>query len=353
MIGVETHGSVGALAREWDQLADRTNAAPFLRPGWAAAWSSAFATDPLEILAARRDGRLVALVPLVRRRGALESATNWHTPEFGILAEDAAALEALTTALFAHSNRRVALSFLNPARGEVDVLVACAHRRRHLLRVRTLERPPYIEINGDWAAYEATLATKVRSDLRRRRRLLEKEGLVSLAIETGGAHLDDLLDEGFRIEGSGWKDEAGTAIVSQPQTRQFYTKLAHWAAERGWLRLAFLRLDGRPLAFEYGIEHARVYYLLKGGYDPRYARFSPGRLLIRDLLKHSFATGLERFDFGGVAEPFKLEWANGNRELVQVEAFPRSAPGFVSWAASPLFAYGPPAARRLLALVKR
>ena len=36
----------------------------------------------------------------------------------------------------------------------------------------------------------------------------------------------------------------------------FYRRVAAWAAERDWLRLAFLRLDGRPLAFDLALETA-------------------------------------------------------------------------------------------------
>jgi len=38
----EVAGSISPLAAEWDDLADRTSAPPFLRPGWFAAWEEAF-----------------------------------------------------------------------------------------------------------------------------------------------------------------------------------------------------------------------------------------------------------------------------------------------------------------------
>jgi CelD/BcsL family acetyltransferase involved in cellulose biosynthesis len=350
---IETHGSTEPVAREWDELADRTKAAPFLRPGWVAAWWSAFGAGALEIVAARRGGRLVGLIPLTYRRGSLESATNWHTPEFGIVAEDGAAALELATALFARSPRRVSLSFLNSANTDLDMCRTAAGAQSYLVLERTLERPPFVTIEGDWAAYEGQLAANVRRDLRRRRRLLEQEGKVSFTVDDGMEQLEERLQEGFRVEGSGWKGESGTAIVSRPETRQFYSDVARWAAERGWLRLAFLRLDGRPLAFQYGLEDDGVYYFLKGGYDPAYARLSPGRLLVRAMLERSFSDGLTRFDFGGTGELFKLEWANGARELVRFQGFARSPVGLLDWAASPVFTYGPPVVRRVLALGKR
>jgi hypothetical protein len=71
------------------------------------------------------------------------------------------------------------------------------------------------------------------------------------------------------IEASGWKGERGAAIISRPETRSFYTEVSRWAARNGWLRLAFLRLDGRALAFQCGLEDGGTHYFLKGGFRQR------------------------------------------------------------------------------------
>ena len=54
------------FAQEWDELADRVSAPPFLRPDWFALWAKSFST-PLTFLSARRNRSLAAVLPLVRR----------------------------------------------------------------------------------------------------------------------------------------------------------------------------------------------------------------------------------------------------------------------------------------------
>ena len=85
---VEVHGSVGDIADEWERLADAVGAAPFLRPAWTRAWWEAFGGGRLEIVTLRdpQDGSLAALVPLRQRLGRTLSASNWHTPQFGMVA---------------------------------------------------------------------------------------------------------------------------------------------------------------------------------------------------------------------------------------------------------------------------
>ena len=44
---------------------------------------------------------------------------------------------------------------------------------------------------------------------------------------------------------------------------RFYTDIAGWARGAGLLRLAFLRLDGRAIAFAFGLQDGTAFYLLK------------------------------------------------------------------------------------------
>lgn len=334
-----------SLAREWDELVDRAGETPFVRPGWAAAWWHAFGSGRPQVLSIRRQGELVAILPLRERRGQVATLTNWHTPDFSFLTVDDDAASELAGALFDSGPRCVTLAFLNPAKAGVSASRDSAEDGRYRILFDTLERPPYVAIEGTWEAYVSGLKSKLLQDLRRRRRLLEKEGKVWLHVADGSEGLEGLLEEGFRIEASGWKGEQRTAIASRPETRSFYGEIARWAADRGWLRLAFLRLDERPVAFQFAIEDQGIYYFLKGGYDVGYQRFAPGRLLVRDMIEWSFSKRLDRFDFGGAAEPFKLEWTNDFRELVRLRAFAPSFLGTGRWAA---FAYGRPLAIRML-----
>jgi CelD/BcsL family acetyltransferase involved in cellulose biosynthesis len=344
---VERPDRIETIAAEWDSLADQVDAPPFLRPGWADAWWRAFGAGTLEVVAVRRAGRLAAVVPLQRRGGVLTSLSNWHTPQFGAVGEDEPALAELAAALFSKGARRTTLAFLDSGGMDTQALLAAAETDGRRLLVRTLERPPYLDLDGNWEDYEATRSGKLRRDLDRRLRLLEQEGSVSVDVSDGSDRLDELLAEGFSVEGSGWKSEQGTAIESRPETRSFYSEVARSGAKAGWLRLAFLRLDGRPVGFQFGLESGGCYYFLKGGFDVAFLRFAPGKLLLRAMLQRSFASGLVRFDFGGGDEAFKSEWTDSSRELIRLDALASSPPGLAEWAA---FAYARPLVRRLLAV---
>lgn len=328
---------------EWEALAERLHAPPFLRPGWVEAWWRAFGRGRLELCAERDpdDGRLTALLPVQRERGALASPTNWHSPEFGLLAESAAAARGLLSALLAQRPRRLSLAFLAPEQAEL----ARAEARAHGCRViqRTLQRSPWVPTEETWDAYRRGLSKGFLDDLERTQRFLQARGRVSVEVSCGDG-LDQLLAEGFEVEASGWKGARGTAIRSRPEVLRFYTEVARWAAARGWLRLAFLRLDGRALAFDLCIEHAGVHSLLKTGYDPSFRALGPGKLLREAMLARAFREGLRSYELLGEAEPWKLRWTSTTRPRELVQVFRPTPLGLLDWS---LFQHARPLAKRI------
>jgi CelD/BcsL family acetyltransferase involved in cellulose biosynthesis len=302
------------------------------------------------VLAARDpEGRLVGVLPTLRRRGVVQAPANWHTPCFAPLADGAEPAGALAEALVARGGHRIDLTMLDPGPPGVRELREAAAEAGRALIMRTVARQPYVAIEGDWEGYRKwRLGKGLRKEVGRHRRRLEERGELEVSFDDGGDALGERLDEGFRIEGSGWK--RGSAIAARPETDRFYREVASWARGRGWLSLAFLRLDGRPLAFDLRLECAGVVYVLKGGFDREYGRFGPGTLLTHDSIERAFATGASSYELLGQADAYKLRWTDATRERVRVQAFSRSPAGRLSHLA---WRWGRPAAKRLLAALGR
>ena len=117
---------------------------------------------------------------------------------------------------------------------------------------RVVLSSPYIVTEGSWDEFLSGHSR--RRQMRKAERRLGAKGAVLFEVVDSGPRLEPALEEGLAVEDSGWKAEAGTAILSQPATAQFYRELADWAASRGELRLWFLRVDGRAIAFAYCLE---------------------------------------------------------------------------------------------------
>jgi CelD/BcsL family acetyltransferase involved in cellulose biosynthesis len=166
----------------------------------------------------------------------------------------------------------------------------------------------------------------------------------------GGLDLEGTLEEGLLLEQSGWKGQRGTAMAQDAKTRGFYTELARDAAYKGKLALYFLRLDGRAVAFQYGLEHAGRYFLLKPGYDEGLKECSPGQLLMEEVLADCLDRGLTEFDFLGPDMVWKRDWTDHVRRHTWLYVFNDTAFGRALCAAKFRWL---PAAKEVVARWKR
>lgn len=331
---------------EWEDLADRAGATPFMRPGWINAWAESFSETGVGAISVRRGGDLVAMMPLEHRRSMLRSPVNGHSPKFGPLAADDGAKHELLSALF--ENHRASIE-LEPVDGRADAMeqmIDVAEDSGRLVVQRTVANSPYIELSGTFEEYLKSLSRNRRKAMRRHRRRLEDQGEVTFEVNDGSSNLESVLDEVLNIEASGWKGEQGTAIASSADTTAFYRSIARWAAERGWLRIAILRLDGRSIACDYAIATGGVWYTLKAGYDEALRSYGPGALLLADEIAHCYEQQLNRIDLLGTSDDFKSSWTDQDEPRAWLRALRRNAVGFSWWAGLSLREAARPIARR-------
>ena len=113
----------------------------------------------------------------------------------------------------------------------------------------------------------------------------------------------------MEIEHLGWKGRAGSSVLSIPGMSDFFIRQAQQLAAWGQLELAFLQCGDRPIAFCYGQSAKGVFHSAKIGYDPDYARYSPGQFLRYLLLKRFYAEpDRKALDFLGPVTESHSHW---------------------------------------------
>ncbi len=307
------------LAPEWNALAERIGNPLFGRHEFFRIWLDHFASrDNLHMLTLRDgSGRLTAVLPLLARQGhwhglpcrELCAATNLHGCRFDMLADEPAAAAAAFIDDLRQSGGWDLIRLMDvPAGGQAYALLReAAAAGLPTGRWGSIESP-WLPLADGWDAVSQTIDTKFRANVRRRRKRLEEKGRITVERIDSPERLDLALEEGFELEASGWKGRAGTAMLQDQATHGFYGELARQAVHSGRLALWFLRLDGHPIAFQFGLEHEGCYYLLKPAYDEAHRECSPGHLLMDEVLRDCCRRGLSEFDFLGPDMPWKHDW---------------------------------------------
>ena len=323
---VTTDDRFEAIAGAWNGLLDE-NSTPFDCHEWHRAWWRAFGSGELQVCLAWRGDELVAVLPLHTIPGGLSALANVHSPLFRPVAADDAALDAVLAA--ALGDGRGGLELFGVPVGDPALAVAERHATelgmpRH---AEPIHVSPCVDTSGDFDAWRAASKSRWGAPLERFRRKMGRDHEAVFTIVEPPADLDDQLDRGFAVEASGWKGQNGTAILSSPDTAQFYRELAHAFDRRGELRLSSIELDGELAAFDLTLLHRNKLYLVKTGFDERFRKLAPGLVMRLSIVERCFEAGIEAHDLLGDDTEWKRKFSTGTRAHTSFRAFGRGPAG--------------------------
>lgn len=328
---ISAPGRFEELRAEWDALLPE-NAHPFDLHEWYGVWWKAFGDGGDLAVCTVRDGdELAGVLPLWVDGSRVKGLANGHSGMFRPLARDGEAMEVLVAAAFSRDAREVDLRMLPAADPTVPLLEAAAVRASMRPLAEAGFVSPIVDTSGDLEAWRRESNSSWKKRLARYRRKMQRDHDATLEIVAVPDRLDAWLEEGFRIEQSGWKGEGGTAILSAPATELFYREIAQRFHDRGELRLSRIALDGEVVAFSFCIQSGGSLYSLKAGYDERWRKLVPGLVMQLSIIERCFELELEAYELLGETSDWKEKVATGSRAHTNLRVFPRGPAGTVGY----------------------
>jgi CelD/BcsL family acetyltransferase involved in cellulose biosynthesis len=318
------------LADAWDRLA-RKSGSPIEQYIWAKACAETLSDrySPY-VLAVGPPDQPLAIAPLARRRRPLAPLELLGVHELrepmDFLYANASAAASLAGVL---AELRVPLSLKRfPVHSFGLAAVGNAYRKRGLVLSRDAGGCPYIRLDERHQVPERRLSARRQSDLRRARRRAQRLGRVSCEVlSPGPAELEPLMDRALHVEAAGWKGRERTALVHDSTRQAFFRRYAAAASSKGILRVCLLQIGDRVAAMQVAVETGGRFWLLKIGYDERFARCSPGSLLMLETIRHAALRELRSYEFLGNAESWTRTWTREVRPCVHLETYPFKARG--------------------------
>jgi CelD/BcsL family acetyltransferase involved in cellulose biosynthesis len=120
-----------------------------------------------------------------------------------------------------------------------------------------------------------------------------------------------------------WSETPFPSLFLDARQRDFYTCVIGQAATTGCLRLSCLQVDEEAVAFHLGACVDGTFLWYKPSFDINWSRYSPGEVLLRQLLLYAAEIGAHTFDFGLGDEPFKKRFATQVRFVRTWGLYPR------------------------------
>lgn len=327
---------LAAVAEDWETLAR-----PFRNPLLGADWFQACAETlcreaDLRVGIVRSSGSICAIAPLVVvRRDGMEwleilGTSKLYEPT-GFLYDSMASLEYLVAGLVGLGMPTLLTRI--PKESPIGAVCDRIAKFKCIVVSKIAANSAYVDSTGKWDEYFRSISSQRRYDYQRKRKRLERAGQVTIRVESPASRseLSCLLEEVYRIEGSGWKGRAGSALIANESIRRFMARFSELACKRGSLRVCFLCVQGIAIATILGIEQEGRFWVLKIGYDEQWARCSPGIQITMETIRYAFENHLEAYEFLGSEEPWQAMWPRSQHHFVTVVLYPLSLKGLLAF----------------------
>lgn len=175
-----------------------------------------------------------------------------------------------------------------------------------------------IDLPESFDAFMSTLSKKARKNRLREIRIFEERLNGKVTLVTNEEDVDWFLSAGEKISRSTYQWNIGQRLENNEPTKKTY--LAQAAA--GILRCHILLAGDTPCAFARGTIRNGVYHYQTPGYDPEYAKYSPGTVLlmkvIQDLIENTDCRVVD-FGQGGDTTGYKKIYGNRSFEALGLE----------------------------------
>jgi CelD/BcsL family acetyltransferase involved in cellulose biosynthesis len=313
-----------ALREDWQRLW-QASASDFYLLGFPALWRTWKQVleprgDTLHIVVGRLAGRVVLIWPTVVRRKryyGIWREARWLGRDpidySEVLIELSAERDVWIKAALDHLIATAKVDFLYFESVRADALVHPV-----LARANALEEPdapaPFADLRqySDGSELEKRMGKRFRGSMNRRLRRLEEVGPVTFEHDPAPEGLDETvhwmnerkrewMDERGFVVGHGIEEEHGTSLID----------IIRDGAAAGHTLVSRLSVNGQLIAASVNFLSNRRMYYDYGSFDLRWAKYSPGSLLLRETIRWAVDNGVETIDLARGTDHYKLKWSDG------------------------------------------
>lgn len=326
-----------SLRDKWNNLLDSTaNPLPFQRYEWIKSFveERLSGRDELFIMLAKRADELVGIAPFVKRDIFFSSFSRisfigtGYFDYFDFIIKPGMEREVLST-FISNINHRL-------KKFEIDLrnIFDCSFTTKIIAKdaacgslnvLKYFEGVvPYLDLPSRIENFYAAIKNKLRADIERQKRRLNREGELKLV---QCKKLNDALAtlEGFfSLHIKRWESNGGYSAYKFAHMRNLMRAILKNLFSQRIANIYYLAHNKKKIAicFTYSIGGRFIYYA--PSYDPDYAVYSPGKILVGMLIDTAIESGMHEFDFGIGDEAYKLEWSPKNKKLCTFYIFSKS-----------------------------
>lgn len=307
---IRDSASLAAIEPEWRLLWERCpEATPFQHPAWLLPWCRAFAPRVLSVIALRRGGRLVGLLPSFVRSASDEAPRallgEGISDYLDALLDPAHLEEALAT-LGAQLAELGGAGDFTGLRADSPLLRLTAPQG-YADTIEAADVCPVLRFSELPPRLDAVVPRETLRNVRRARARAATLGQLTYRLADASSRAE-LVEALFALHGARWRLRGEDGVLGDGDIRAFHDEASAALLEAGMLRLFGVFLDAAPIAALIALFSRGRAYLYLQGFDPAFERLSPGLLATACAVEQAALEGLRAVDFLRGRERYKYLW---------------------------------------------
>jgi CelD/BcsL family acetyltransferase involved in cellulose biosynthesis len=324
---IHTLPELDVLAGAWNALLDvSASHVPFLRHEYLMAWwqtlgGGEWQQADLNIVIGTENDRIIGIAPLFISKHELGEVRFWFIGSI----EVSDYLDILARPEDIDGFCAGLLPYLLEDRPEIRVLDLCnilddsptlaafekaCTRTSWKARQEVLQHSPYIPLAGDFERYLESIDKKQRHEIRRKIRRLENSEIPHRwYITSEEALLPGDIDVFLELMAY---DPQKAAFLT-PLMRTHMQNVTRCAFQANCLQLFFLEIDGNKVAGSLSFDYLDRLWLYNSGINPAYSEFSPGWVMLAELIRRSCEGNYRELDFMRGNEEYKYRFGARDR----------------------------------------
>lgn len=169
-------------------------------------------------------------------------------------------------------------------------------RSQSFFSMTTCQCPEYLLQGQTEEQVVASYPSKMRTDLKRRRKKLAKLDGVIEHVRPSPEQVESLYQQLKQVESQSWKGDEGMGIFNHPTGSEFFAELAPALAAEGHLDLVLAYIDGKLASYKFGFYFNNRFLDYSIAYLPEYSKLALGRILLDEIVLEAARSGYEAVD---------------------------------------------------------
>jgi CelD/BcsL family acetyltransferase involved in cellulose biosynthesis len=320
-----------SINNEWNTLLDESiSHVPFLRYEYLYIWwqtrgGGEWPEAELAIITAEEDGRLIGIAPLFLAAhdgrqellilGSIEVSDYL---DLIVREEDLNRfVDGILEFLLGMQDlnwERFDLYNLLDGSPSLNALEQAAMKKGLAFESTRLQHSPFIPLPGDWETYLAGIDKKQRHEIRRKMRRVEEAGtVVRWYIVEDGSTLEAETNTFISLMEN---DDDKLKFLTEKMREHIHLTVS-CAFDSGCLQMAFLEVNGEKAAGYLSFDYLGRMWIYNSGLDWKFSEYSPGWVLLGNLIRWAIESGHKEFDFMRGDEDYKYRFGAVDRFVMR------------------------------------